>query len=135
VRGEGEFLIDGNFGVTLKGYKEPRLERAQQRFLDLLSQETGIPLWRQAILNEPHFIIETAGPSAGVQQRQASWLDPIEGIRQLAMMLTVSTTSPLPESNLMLHDWLSQRAESPRCSREGVESTPQVWASKSRARP
>jgi hexosaminidase len=68
VRGQGEFPIDGNFGITLKGYKEPRLERAQQRFLDLLSQETGLPLWRQAILNEPHFIIETAGPSAGVQQ-------------------------------------------------------------------
>ena len=26
--GEGEFAIDGNFGVVLKGYKEPRLERA-----------------------------------------------------------------------------------------------------------
>ena len=68
VQGEGEFLIDGHFGITLKGYKESRLERAQQRFLDLLSQETGIPLWRQAIINEPHFIIETAGPSAVVQQ-------------------------------------------------------------------
>src|ERR1700730_9727049 len=42
VQGQGEFLIDGNFGIALKGYKEPRLERAQQRFLDTLSQETGI---------------------------------------------------------------------------------------------
>ena len=68
VQGEGEFPIDGNFGITLKGYKEPRLERARQRFLDTLSRETGIPLWRQAIHNQPHFIVQTAGPSAAVQQ-------------------------------------------------------------------
>src|SRR5215467_512596 len=66
--GEGEFPIDGNFGVVFNGYKEPRLERAQQRFLDILSRETGIPLWRQAIHNQPHFIVRTAGPSAAVQQ-------------------------------------------------------------------
>jgi len=68
VQGEGEFPIDGNFGIALKGYKEPRLERARQRFLDTLSRETGIPLWRQAIHNPPHFIVQTAGPSAAVQQ-------------------------------------------------------------------
>ena len=68
TQGEGEFVINGHFGVALKGYKEPRLERAQQRFLDLLSKETGIPLWRQARLNSPQFIIQTAGPSAGIQQ-------------------------------------------------------------------
>ena len=68
VEGEGEFVIDGHFGVALKGFTEPRLERAQQRFLDLLSRETGIPLWREARLNSPRFIIQTAGPSAPVQQ-------------------------------------------------------------------
>ena len=68
VQGEGEFLIDGDFGIALKGHKEARLERARQRFLDTLSRETGIPLWRQAILNPPHFIVQTAGPSAVVQQ-------------------------------------------------------------------
>ena len=67
VQGDGEFIIDGNFGVTLKGYKEPRLERAQQRFLELLSRETGIPLWREARVNSPHFVVQTAGPSAPVQ--------------------------------------------------------------------
>lgn len=41
VQGEGEFLIDGGFGIALKGYKDARLERAQQRFLDTLSRETG----------------------------------------------------------------------------------------------
>jgi len=68
VLGEGEFLIDGHFGISLKGYKEPRLEQAQHRFLERLSQETGIPLWREAILNPPHFIIQTAGPSEPTQQ-------------------------------------------------------------------
>ena len=68
VQREGEFLIDGAFGIALKGYKEARLERAQQRFLDTLSRETGIPLWRQAVLNPPHFTVQTAGPSAAVQQ-------------------------------------------------------------------
>ena len=68
VNGEGEFIIDGHFGIALKGYKEPRLERAQQRFLDLLSRETGIPLWREARPNAAHFLIQTAGPSAPIQQ-------------------------------------------------------------------
>jgi hexosaminidase len=68
VQGQGEFFIDGTLGIAFKGYKEPRLERARQRFLDTLSRETGIPLWREAILNQPHFIIETVGPSAPVQQ-------------------------------------------------------------------
>ena len=68
VPGKGEFFIDGHFGMALKGYQEPRLQRARQRFLDLLSRETGIPLWREAAVNPPHFTVETAGPSAPVQQ-------------------------------------------------------------------
>ena len=68
VSGEGEFLIDGTFGIELKGYTEPRVERARQRFLDTLSRETGIPLWREAALNQPHFTVHIAGPSRPVQQ-------------------------------------------------------------------
>lgn len=68
VQGEGEFFIDGNFGIALKGYKEPRLNRALQRFLNTLSKETGIPLWRETVVNQPHFIIQAAGPSAEIQQ-------------------------------------------------------------------
>lgn len=68
TQGEGEFVIDGSFGVAIKGYDEPRLERAQQRFLDILSKETGIPFRREATASTPHFIIQTAGPSAAVQQ-------------------------------------------------------------------
>ena len=68
VQGQGEFLIDGSFGITLNGYTEPRLERARQRFLDTLSRETGIPLWREAAVNQSHFTAHTAGPSLPVQQ-------------------------------------------------------------------
>jgi hexosaminidase len=68
VLGQGEFMIDGNFGITLEGYTEPRLIQARQRFLQTLSRETGIPLWREAQFNDAHFIIHTAGPSDEVQQ-------------------------------------------------------------------
>jgi hexosaminidase len=64
----GEFVINNGFGVALEGYQEPRLERARQRFLDVLSRETGIPLWREAVLNKPLFFINTKGASAPVQE-------------------------------------------------------------------
>jgi hexosaminidase len=66
--GTGEFLINNGFGITFEGYQEPRLDKAKQRFLDLLSRQTGIPLWREAALNKPMFFVKTAGPSAPVQQ-------------------------------------------------------------------
>ena len=68
VQGQGQFMIDGNFGIALQGNTEPRLERARQRFLDTLSRETGIPLWRRAQFYQPDFIIQTAGSSDPVQQ-------------------------------------------------------------------
>jgi hexosaminidase len=66
--GDGEFLINNGFGITLEGFEEPRLERAKQRFLIILSRQSGIPLWREAVLNKPSFFIKTGGPSAPVQQ-------------------------------------------------------------------
>jgi hexosaminidase len=66
--GDGEFLITNGFGITLQGFQEQRLERAKQRFLNTLSKETGIPVWREAVLNQPSFFINTKGPSAPVQQ-------------------------------------------------------------------
>jgi hexosaminidase len=66
--GTGEFLINNGFALTLEGYEEPRLDKAKQRFLNLLSRQTGIPLWREAALNKPMFFVKTAGPSAPVQQ-------------------------------------------------------------------
>ena len=32
--GTGAFVVDGGFGIESSGYSEPRLLRAQQRFLD-----------------------------------------------------------------------------------------------------
>lgn len=66
--GKGEFRVDGKFGIELKGYAGPRLERARQRFLDTLSRETGIPLWRESAGNQPDFTVHTVGPSLPVQQ-------------------------------------------------------------------
>src|SRR3984885_8365856 len=66
--GDGEFLITNGFGIILQGFQEPRLERAKQRFLNVLSKQTGIPLWREAVLNQPSFFINTKGASAPVQQ-------------------------------------------------------------------
>ncbi|MDT7813086.1 MAG: hexosaminidase [Acidobacteriaceae bacterium] len=66
--GDGVFLVTDGFGITLQGFQEPRLERAKQRFLNMLSKQTGIPLWREAVLNQPSFFINTKGPSAAVQQ-------------------------------------------------------------------
>ena len=40
---EGSLRVDASFGVTLNGHTEPRLDRAVQRFLRQLSQQTGIP--------------------------------------------------------------------------------------------
>lgn len=54
--------------LAMNGYDEPRLARARQRFLDILSNETGIPFKHGAIPSQAHFIIQTAGPSAAVQQ-------------------------------------------------------------------
>ncbi|HEX8756715.1 MAG TPA: family 20 glycosylhydrolase [Steroidobacteraceae bacterium] len=68
VPGKGEFMINGAFGIELKGYTEPRLTRARQRFLNTLSRETGIPLWREAAVNRPDFTVHTVGPSLPVQK-------------------------------------------------------------------
>lgn len=66
--GEGQFLLDGSFGVVLEGYTDSRLLRAKQRFLDRLARETGIPLQSAAQASQPSFIIVTAGASDPVQQ-------------------------------------------------------------------
>jgi len=39
--------IDGSFSVELEGYREPRIDRAAQRFLRDLSHVTGIPMSNQ----------------------------------------------------------------------------------------
>jgi len=91
TQGEGRFVVDGSFGIALEGFREARLERARQRFLDVLSRETGIPLWRQAALNTPHFFVQTGGPSATVQQ-----LGEDESYRLEIRATKASLTAPNP---------------------------------------
>ena len=66
--GEGQFLIDGSFGIGLNGYTSPLLVTGTQRFLNTLTRETGIPLSSVARFNQPSFTITTAGASDSVQQ-------------------------------------------------------------------
>jgi hexosaminidase len=67
-RGEGQFLLDGNFDVQLAGYTEPRLLSARERFLEHLTAETGIPLNRAKAAPEVKFVITTDDPSQAIQQ-------------------------------------------------------------------
>jgi hexosaminidase len=65
--GDGQLTIDGTFGVELKGYTEPRLVAAEERFLAILGRETGVPFLKETSTN-PKFTIETGGASKAVQE-------------------------------------------------------------------
>jgi hexosaminidase len=64
----GAFVIHSGFGIVFQGYREPRLERAAERFTRMLSRETGIPFSVRAGSEGPRFFIETKGASDPVQQ-------------------------------------------------------------------
>jgi len=66
--GHGEFAIDGQFTVGFKGFTEPRLDRARNRFLDVLFAETGIPISREAAPADAKFEIEVKGPSENIEK-------------------------------------------------------------------
>jgi hexosaminidase len=68
VLGEGQFLIEGDFAVTLEGYTEPRLVLAKHRFLNSLSRETGIPFPDESNATQARFTIKTVGASDPVQK-------------------------------------------------------------------
>src|SRR5580698_7243551 len=57
--GDGQLLIDGSFSVALKGYTEPRLIAAKERFLATLGRETGVPFAKESSTTDPKFTIET----------------------------------------------------------------------------
>src|ERR1700722_8312547 len=71
-QGQGEFLVDGQFGIAFEGFSEPRLFRARERFLETLFHETGIVFSREVAgtsnSGTARFLIQTAGPSAAIQQ-------------------------------------------------------------------
>jgi hexosaminidase len=64
----GAFVIHSGFGIVFQGYREPRLERAAERFTRMLSRETGIPFSLQTGSEGPRFFIETQRASDPVQQ-------------------------------------------------------------------
>jgi hexosaminidase len=68
VTGSGSLSIDHGVEVVFEGYREPRLERAGDRFLARLAGEAGIlpvPTAKGALAR---LVIKALGPSAAVQQ-------------------------------------------------------------------
>ncbi|HEY1742574.1 MAG TPA: family 20 glycosylhydrolase [Granulicella sp.] len=68
IAGTGSLSVDHGLQVVFESYTEPRLDRAQTRFLDTLSRETGILKIPAQPSKAAKFVIKTAGPSAPVQQ-------------------------------------------------------------------
>lgn len=66
--GDGQFVIDGNIHVALEGYSEPRLLLARERFINTLSQETGIPFPKEVPSGPANFTVKTAGSGKPVQE-------------------------------------------------------------------
>lgn len=68
TRGDGQFLLDDGFDMIFNSYKEPRLERAKQRFFETLMSSTGLRRWPPSSEKPPQFVVETKAASAAVQQ-------------------------------------------------------------------
>ncbi len=67
--GAGALPVDSSFTVGFTGYTEPRLDRAAQRFLRRLSQETGIPIAGRAIAgSKAVLVIHTEHASKEIQE-------------------------------------------------------------------
>lgn len=61
LTGGASLRVDASFSVTLGGYREPRLDRAVQRFLNQLSCETALPISQPALpsAGKPTLFIHT----------------------------------------------------------------------------
>jgi hexosaminidase len=46
--GNGRLAVNGSFSVALTGYREDRLSRAVERFLNTASRQTGLPIKKQS---------------------------------------------------------------------------------------
>ncbi|MGC2830896.1 MAG: family 20 glycosylhydrolase [Candidatus Acidiferrum sp.] len=67
--GAGALPVDSSFTVGFTGYTEPRLDRAAQRFLGRLSEETGIPIAGRAIAgSKAVLVIHTDHASKEIQE-------------------------------------------------------------------
>ena len=67
--GSGRLRIDASFSVTRSGHTEPRLDRAVQRFLLQLSQETGVPAFaKSAVSGKAGLAIHTDHAGKEIQE-------------------------------------------------------------------
>src|SRR6266850_26929 len=65
----GSLRVDSSFSVALTGYAEPRLDRAADRFLRQLAQQTGLPLSLKSTKNaKATLIIQTEHASKEIQE-------------------------------------------------------------------
>src|SRR5262249_30358065 len=68
-RGDGALKIDANFQIAFAGHREPRLDRASQRFLGTLRRETGIVfLSANKAAANPTLLVTTDHESKPVQE-------------------------------------------------------------------
>jgi hexosaminidase len=68
-RGDGALKIDANFQIALAGHREPRLDRASQRFLGTLRRQTGIVfLSASNAAANPTLLVTTDHESKPVQE-------------------------------------------------------------------
>ena len=67
--GSGSLKIDGSFSLAFTGYREPRLERAGQRFMTQLNRETGL-VFGHALVDSPNatLMVATDHESKPVQE-------------------------------------------------------------------
>ena len=68
VAHEGQLPMDASFSVRMEGYREPRLDRATDRFLHHLTEQTGIPFFADAPGKHAVLTLHTAGASKPVQE-------------------------------------------------------------------
>ena len=67
--GTGALPVDSSFTVGFAGYREPRLDRAVQRFLRQLSRQTGFPLGLKPFTgSKPVLVIHTEHASKEIQE-------------------------------------------------------------------
>lgn len=89
--GNGEFVIDQSLGIGFEGYREPRLDRAAERFLGRLSRQTGTPFSASVNAEKPNFVIRCDHASEKIQQAKED-----ESYRLEVTTTSVTLTAPTP---------------------------------------
>lgn len=68
VAHDGLLRVDSSFSIQMAGYREARLDRAADRLVHHLTQQTGISFFRDAPGQHAQLTVHTAGASKPVQQ-------------------------------------------------------------------